>query len=410
MMQREPHSIRSLYAIVKVPATPAFWRPNQMRREAVCLAPHPGMRGSRIRGGGYLNRERPSVDTNYRAPWVLAATILMLAAATPLRAASPASPSLQATSEAAYWTAIQPPLSVFHQSVVHVAALLNQPMDALWAMDVSAHITAAREAHRLIARVEPPPSLIELDSLIQTGLNHCRRSLDSFVVAVEQRNPLFVHNTGVHMQNCRNYMVTMDRMAANGVIPIRLSALPAEPVTSLPISTPTLMPTPTLSPAMAAGYTAPGAAPLILPTPVPTNMPAPFVSQGLGLSQEQWEQRYGPAQQDLPGFVRYGPYVVAFRDGNAWYIERQWTTADPSYPDAARIEGETLAPSDRSLVHTYSPEGRPETVVHLYASESLKGRFGADVWTGGEPGNFTIQYSVFDGDVTRMIVATGNNP
>ena len=79
-------------------------------------------------------------------------------------------------------------------------------------------------------------------------------------------------------------------------------------------------------------------------------------------------------------------------------------------PEEALAEGQQFAPVDASQLETYSPDGRPETMVNLFISPSLVERFEADVFIGGQPGNFTIQYNIVEGQITRMIVALGNNP
>lgn len=101
-----------------------------------------------------------------------------------------------------------------------------------------------------------------------------------------------------------------------------------------------------------------------------------------------------------------------FKEGNVEYIDRQWKTKNTVTPEFIKIESQKLIPLDCKLVETYSPEGRPETIVLLYISESLKSRFNSSSssWIGGEPGNFTVQYNQYEYGITRMIIATGNNP
>lgn len=164
-----------------------------------------------------------------------------------------------------------------------------------------------------------------------------------------------------------------------------------------------------------------------LPTPAPINTPTPesvvteeivipqvetFDSGGLGLSKTEWEQVHTETELDYaPVGTGYdGKYDVVFQEGNVWFIERQWRTDDAITPDVVELESQNLIPVDSQLIETYSPEGRPETIVNLYLSESLKSRFSTDLWIGGEPGNFTVQYNVYDGKVTRLIITTGNNP
>jgi hypothetical protein len=74
-------------------------------------------------------------------------------------------------------------------------------------------------------------------------------------------------------------------------------------------------------------------------------------------------------------------------------------------------ESKSLIPPDSQLVETYSPDGRPETIVNLYMSESLKSRFQTpELWNGGDPGQFIVFYDLFDFGVSRMVINAGNNP
>ncbi len=212
-----------------------------------------------------------------------------------------------------------------------------------------------------------------------------------------------------------------------------ITALPADTlvpqptVTPWPTATPLLLgavnniqwPTPTLH--------------LVIPVPlVPTEISLPstdtprsasdsgvgFSSGGLGLSQLDWAQGHIETSLDYQviGTGYDNKYDVMFQAGNVWVIERQWGSNELPLIDVVEAESKTLIPSDSQFIETYSPIGRPETTVNLYFSESLKSRFKnedssfGNWWTGGEPGNFTVQYNVYDGRVGRMIIGIGNNP
>jgi len=164
---------------------------------------------------------------------------------------------------------------------------------------------------------------------------------------------------------------------------------------------------------------APPDAVVIIPTPMPPPQPVnpppqaqPFVSGGLGLSQPEWEQRYGPgSQSETPGYLWYqGRYLASFQEGNVWYIEQRWGPENAATVDIARAQSSSLIPADSQYIQTYSPEGRPDLVVDLYLSQLLVGRFGGNVWVGGQPGNFIVAYNVSDFGVTRMVITLGNNP
>lgn len=153
------------------------------------------------------------------------------------------------------------------------------------------------------------------------------------------------------------------------------------------------------------------------PEEEPIETPAPeeeaaavidFDSGGLGQSRDWWETQYGAGESDGFLFTKHGDYDLLFTNDNAAHIERQW--GDPLPAGDARFIAETLMPADAVHLETYSPEGRPETTVHLYRSELLAERFGDSDFVGGEPGEFIILYSAFDGGVSRVIIGIGNNP
>ena len=114
----------------------------------------------------------------------------------------------------------------------------------------------------------------------------------------------------------------------------------------------------------------------------------------------------------MGGFVDYegGQFNVAFMGDNVWRIERTWGDRGAVPLEAARAESRSLIPPDARFVRTYAARGdRP---VDLYTSESLKSRFPASPWTGGEPGDLIVIYRTrpSDGRVTSIVLATGNNP
>ena len=130
-----------------------------------------------------------------------------------------------------------------------------------------------------------------------------------------------------------------------------------------------------------------------------------FASGGLGLDKASFEKTRTATGKDIIGTIYDNTIIVAFKDDKVWYIEQQWSDVD-----AKTIEAwsKTLMPTDATLIRTYNPAGRPETTVMLYMSESMKDHF--NLWVGGEPGNFIVQYNTYDGRVTRSIISVGNNP
>ena len=154
------------------------------------------------------------------------------------------------------------------------------------------------------------------------------------------------------------------------------------------------------------------------PLPAPEQPPPapeqpPYASGGLGLTQQEWEQRYGPGSPgDTPGLIWYqgGTYVVAFQEGKVSSIERRWMPEDAATIDDSRLQSAELAPADRQYLQTYIPEDRLELVVDLYTSPTLTGRFSGNVWGGSEPGSFTITHTLLDYGVAQMVIALGSNP
>ena len=189
--------------------------------------------------------------------------------------------------------------------------------------------------------------------------------------------------------------------------------------TDTPVPTNTSEPLPTNTPVPTNTSLPPTNTPEVTNTPVlASDSGNGYSSGGLGLSRLDWEQKHTETSLDYQpiGTGYDNKYDVMFQVGNVWYIERQWNTNDFVTVDEVKIESQNLIPLDSQLIETYNPEGRPETVVNLYFSESLKNRFKnedslfGNWWTGGESGNFTVQYNVYDGEVGRMIISIGNNP
>jgi len=169
---------------------------------------------------------------------------------------------------------------------------------------------------------------------------------------------------------------------------------------------------PTVTPVPSAATEVP---PTAMPaSPTATQLPSPtldtFASGGLGLSKAQWEQEH--SQSDAwGGLVEYddGKYLVSFVDDRIQHLEWAFAADEPTLTEA-RAQAKTLIPEDSQFLETYNPEGFPELNVDLYLSESLKERFDTDWFIGGDRGNFIVVCGVFDGNVPRIVIATGNNP
>lgn len=154
-----------------------------------------------------------------------------------------------------------------------------------------------------------------------------------------------------------------------------------------------------------------------VPSQPPTTPSAPaYATGGLGLDRADWERVHGEGKPDNPGSPMIfgyegGKFQVQFsgvRSGNVEYVERVWGDRNAVTLDDARKESKQFIPADGKFVRTYTSQSG--STVDLYRSESLKGRFGADNWTGGKPGDFIILYRNQTGRTTTFIAATGNNP
>jgi hypothetical protein len=150
------------------------------------------------------------------------------------------------------------------------------------------------------------------------------------------------------------------------------------------------------------------------PSPAPS-APA-YASGGLGLDRADWERAHGEGKPDNPSSPMYfsyegGTFQVQFseiRSGNVEYVERVWGDRNAVSIEDARKESKRFIPADAKFVKTYT--SRSGSTVDLYKSESLKGRFENDDWTGGKPGDFIILYRNQTGRTTTFIISTGNNP
>lgn len=194
------------------------------------------------------------------------------------------------------------------------------------------------------------------------------------------------------------------------------TAVPTPVAMPIPTETaaPTAIPEPTAAPTDVPATATPAptrtAAPTFTPaptlTPQPTAVPEP--SQGLGLLQANWEARAGVAtKKGIIGTVYANGFEAVFQNDRVWYLSRQLTEATALTPDDIYTLGKTVMPDDAVLVKTYT---RDVTTVHLYQSKWLADQFDADMFIEGQPGQFTLQYNVYDGKATSVLLALGNNP
>jgi hypothetical protein len=138
---------------------------------------------------------------------------------------------------------------------------------------------------------------------------------------------------------------------------------------------------------------------------------------GLGMSRAAWEAKAGALVGQGPFGPKYANGVaVAFIDGMVSRIDYDFPQDNYPTPTDAHNTGKTFLPDDATLTKTYQ---RDETTVNLYHSEWLKDRYPAtmtirsaevSLWPEGKPGDFTLQYNVYEGRVHALIIALGNNP
>ncbi len=141
-----------------------------------------------------------------------------------------------------------------------------------------------------------------------------------------------------------------------------------------------------------------------------------YASGGLGLDHADWERAHGEGKPDNLGSPMFFGYeggklqvqLSGIRSGNVEYVERIWGDSNAVPIEEARKESKQFIPADAKFVRTYT--SRSGSTVDLYRSESLKGRFSDEDWTGGKPVDFIILYRNQTGRTTTFIISTDNNP
>lgn len=207
---------------------------------------------------------------------------------------------------------------------------------------------------------------------------------------------------------------------------------PAQVALIVPTNTPVPTPLPTIAPTNTPlSIPAPTQVATLTATQLPTTIPSvpltatfaatqetteEFSSNGLGLSRSKWEKSHNETGEGSLGYsppmgIAYdNKYNVIFMSENVWQIERGWATNNFISLQDAEIEGKTLIPLDSRFLKRYSPAGRPETIVDVYMSESLKKRFSSGHWVYAEIGTFIIHYNVYNTGVGSMIISIDDNP
>lgn len=154
-------------------------------------------------------------------------------------------------------------------------------------------------------------------------------------------------------------------------------------------------------------------------TPTATNTPIPEIqSGGLGLSKERWELSHTETDLDYTplGTGYDNVYDVLFRQNKVWIIYRYWDSDDGQTVSYIEELSQSLIPTDSEFLYTYTPDGRPETTVMVFFSESLAQAFEDDgmfsVWGDEEPGTFIVHYNRYEGveGIAGLVISVGNNP
>jgi len=139
------------------------------------------------------------------------------------------------------------------------------------------------------------------------------------------------------------------------------------------------------------------------------------LSDGLGLSRDEWEQRYGEPTGSTGEFTEYadGVYRVGFETNVLSYLEhdiqQEFGLESAISLEDGKMISEQFMPDDSALVETQPPSEDPfAVVIETYRSEWLSARLPITIWEGAEPGTFTTRYELEDGNVVRYTIQPGN--
>jgi hypothetical protein len=139
------------------------------------------------------------------------------------------------------------------------------------------------------------------------------------------------------------------------------------------------------------------------------------LSDGLGLSRDDWEQRYGEPTGSTGEFTEYadGVYRVGFETNVLSYLEhdiqQEFGLESAISLEDGKMISEQFMPDDSALIETQPPSEDPfAVVIETYRSEWLSARLPITIWEGAEPGTFTARYELEDGNVVRYTIQPGN--
>lgn len=191
-----------------------------------------------------------------------------------------------------------------------------------------------------------------------------------------------------------------------------------------PTDIPTLPPTDTVAPPTDTPIAA-------TETPIPTDtlVIPPLKSGGLGLTRDQFDATYGPADYVRPGALRHDdPYnneefSVAYSDDDrAWWIDSERFGFNPPVDNpmsfkAAKAFALKFLPADAKLLKTEQHLGSAlgyTNVVYIYKSTAISQLFPPDKfpawvdipdpWRGAAPGTFNVALEQSDSDSTVDLI------
>lgn len=117
-------------------------------------------------------------------------------------------------------------------------------------------------------------------------------------------------------------------------------------------------------------------------------------------------------QQERGDFFSYdeGAFVLGFRDGMVWYLERDWGKKAAMPISEARDFAGRYIPEDRVMVEVFEPT--TALLAEQYRSAWLAERYpnGAEGGDSGKPGDFIIQYQILNGRVEKFMINVGSQP
>jgi hypothetical protein len=292
-----------------------------------------------------------------------------------------------------------PPVNDYAQAIVNYNTVLALALGAMndlaastaidpvvWAPRLNTSQVALLYAQAELQQVTPPADLLQLHNSMLGRAAQCIDVIDRVADGLNGYHPAAFQQLAEPLRICRNSFDQANAAALE--LNPRLVNLPV-----VSVSQPAAQP-------RAIGIQPPS-------TPTAIAGAKIFQSGGLGQDNAYWKANFGPSSKNA-GFDVYGGFNTLAYGNNIAFIWVHWRVAIA--PQEAQLAGVDLMPRDGKLVRTYSPPERPATTVHLYHSEALASRFEERYFMGGKPGDYTIQYNVFDDHVSSMIIAIGTIP